>query len=252
MVLRAVRHAAVRGVLRAHRHREAVSAVFERFFASQDKRTCERCGTVMERPSLPTRIRLGGRELRSTSALPWTWRSGWICRPAAAALRRPGGQRPALCCPGLHRCGGARRQLQLRGRDLHSPLQRHAHRVCRPPDARAAGRLPRGPGRPGPALLLSIEPAGRWRGAGEDSDPAPARTDLLLTRRALEQAWPAAAPFTPRALVVRTLPNPRRQAAPRLHRTDPALPVARRGAVAGRARHRAPGGRPALHRPRAR
>ena len=57
------------------------------------------------------------------------------------------------------------------------------------------------------ALLLSITPQAA-AGAGEDSDPAPAGTDLLLTRRALEQAWPAAAPFTPRALVVRTLPNP--------------------------------------------
>ncbi|MBS0578459.1 MAG: cyclase family protein [Proteobacteria bacterium] len=57
-----------------------------------------------------------------------------------------------------------------------------------------------------PALLLSVtpEPAAA---AGEDSDPAPEAPDLLLTRRSLERAWPREAPFAPRALVVRTLPN---------------------------------------------
>jgi arylformamidase len=58
-----------------------------------------------------------------------------------------------------------------------------------------------------PAVLLSIapEPAAAAR---EDADPAPAAQDLLLTRRALERAWPTQAPFAARALVVRTLPNP--------------------------------------------
>jgi arylformamidase len=58
-----------------------------------------------------------------------------------------------------------------------------------------------------PAVLLSIapEPAATAR---EDADPAPAAQDLLLTRRALERAWPRRAPFEARALVVRTLPNP--------------------------------------------
>jgi hypothetical protein len=58
-----------------------------------------------------------------------------------------------------------------------------------------------------PALLLSLapEPAAA---AGEDTDPAPAATDLLITRRALERAWPRAVPFAARALVLRTLPNP--------------------------------------------
>jgi kynurenine formamidase len=59
-----------------------------------------------------------------------------------------------------------------------------------------------------PALLVSVdpEPAGALAGA-EASDPAPRDGDLLVTRRALERAWPAPAPFAPRALIVRTRPN---------------------------------------------
>lgn len=55
-----------------------------------------------------------------------------------------------------------------------------------------------------PALLVSVdpEPAG-----AEGSDPAPHADDLLVTRRALERAWPAPTPFEARALIVRTLPN---------------------------------------------
>jgi arylformamidase len=58
-----------------------------------------------------------------------------------------------------------------------------------------------------PAVLLSVtpEPAAEAR---EDSDPAPGAGDLLVTRRALERAWPAGAPFGARAVVMRTLPNP--------------------------------------------
>ena len=59
-----------------------------------------------------------------------------------------------------------------------------------------------------PALLLSVgaEPA---PAAGEDSEPPPQPGDRLITARALERAWPAAAPFEPQALLVRTLPNSR-------------------------------------------
>jgi arylformamidase len=59
-----------------------------------------------------------------------------------------------------------------------------------------------------PALLLSVgaEPA---PAAGEDSEPPPQPGDRLITARALERAWPAAAPFEPQALLVRTLPNAR-------------------------------------------
>ncbi len=55
-----------------------------------------------------------------------------------------------------------------------------------------------------PALLLSVTP----EAAGEEgTEPAPLPEDRLITRRALERAWPAQAPFAPRALVIRTLPN---------------------------------------------
>jgi arylformamidase len=57
-----------------------------------------------------------------------------------------------------------------------------------------------------PALLLSVEPAASDRTA-ETSDPPPHPGDRLVTRSALHAAWPAQAPFSPRALVIRTLPN---------------------------------------------
>lgn len=57
-----------------------------------------------------------------------------------------------------------------------------------------------------PAILVSVaaEPAGAAR---EGSDPPPQHTDRLITRRALERAWQRA-PYEPRALILRTLPNP--------------------------------------------
>lgn len=58
-----------------------------------------------------------------------------------------------------------------------------------------------------PALLLSVTPTAA-RSDGESSRPAPVAGDLLITRAALERAWPAAPDFAPEALVVRTLPNP--------------------------------------------
>ena len=57
-----------------------------------------------------------------------------------------------------------------------------------------------------PALLLSIEPVPA-RASSEGTEPTPQPTDLLITRRSLEESW-ATAPFQPRALVLRTLPNP--------------------------------------------
>jgi len=55
-----------------------------------------------------------------------------------------------------------------------------------------------------PALLLSVvpEPA-----AGEGSEPAPQAADRLITRGSLERSWCNSAPFAPRALIIRTLPN---------------------------------------------
>jgi arylformamidase len=55
-----------------------------------------------------------------------------------------------------------------------------------------------------PALLLSVTPEAA---DGESSEPPPQGDDRLITQRALERAWPASVPFTPRALIIRTLPN---------------------------------------------
>ena len=63
------------------------------------------------------------------------------------------------------------------------------------------------PAGPLPALLVSVTPAPA-DGCGEDSVPAPQAGDRLITRAALVAAWPAALPCVPRALVIRTLPNP--------------------------------------------
>jgi arylformamidase len=62
------------------------------------------------------------------------------------------------------------------------------------------------PAEPLPAVLLSIEPqaAGATR---ETTDPAAAAGDRLITRAALERAWPERPPFAARALALRTLPN---------------------------------------------
>jgi len=53
------------------------------------------------------------------------------------------------------------------------------------------------------AILVTVTPEAA---ALEGSDPTPLTQDRLVTRRALERAWPRA-PFEPRALVIRTLPN---------------------------------------------
>lgn len=61
-----------------------------------------------------------------------------------------------------------------------------------------------------PALLLSVAPVGLNDAtlANESTDPAPQASDLLVTRSCLEAAWlKVTAPFEPRALIVRTLPN---------------------------------------------
>ena len=57
-----------------------------------------------------------------------------------------------------------------------------------------------------PALLLTVAPESA-RSVSEDSDPEPQDADLLVTRAALERAWPGALPFAPRALIVRTRPQ---------------------------------------------
>src|SRR6516225_9712130 len=55
-----------------------------------------------------------------------------------------------------------------------------------------------------PAVLLSVIPEAP---GSEGSEPTPQPEDRLITRRALERAWPAAVPFAARAVVIRTLPN---------------------------------------------
>lgn len=57
-----------------------------------------------------------------------------------------------------------------------------------------------------PALLLSAEPVASSQ-TSESSDPAPLADDRLVTRRALQAGWPTELPITPRAVVIRTLPN---------------------------------------------
>lgn len=57
-----------------------------------------------------------------------------------------------------------------------------------------------------PALLISVEPT-PWDQTAESSDPAPHAGDCMVTRNALQAAWPVGLPFKPRALVIRTLPN---------------------------------------------
>lgn len=57
-----------------------------------------------------------------------------------------------------------------------------------------------------PALLLSTEPVMSGQ-TSESSDPAPHAGDRLVTRRALQTSWPTELPVTPRAVVIRTLPN---------------------------------------------
>ncbi len=57
-----------------------------------------------------------------------------------------------------------------------------------------------------PALLLSAQPMMSGQ-TPESSDPAPHADDRLVTRSALQAGWPTELPFSPRALVIRTLPN---------------------------------------------
>jgi kynurenine formamidase len=58
-----------------------------------------------------------------------------------------------------------------------------------------------------PALVLTVAPVETANAPDDSTNPAPQPSDRLITRLALEKAWPRAAPFEPRALVVRTLPN---------------------------------------------
>ena len=132
---------------------------------------------------MQARVAVDGRELGVDLAPADRPRGGTgLLRPAAAALRRAARRLAALRGAGIPRLGRARRELQLRADHPHPALQRHAHRVRRPPDARAPRRLPRWPP-PGlvPALLVSVTPV-----PGAECDertlPPPQPGDLLVTR----------------------------------------------------------------------
>jgi len=61
-----------------------------------------------------------------------------------------------------------------------------------------------------PATLVTVEPVAAGT-SGEGTDPTPRPDDQLITRHALEKSWlaaMAAGAFEPRALIIRTLPNP--------------------------------------------
>ncbi len=102
-----------------------------------------------------------------------------------------------------------------------------------------------------PALLISAKPAPSDQ-TPESSDPAPHAGDSVVTRGALQAAWPAELPFNAAGVGDPHSPQRARQAHARLHGYHAALPDARGGAIPGRARHRASGGGPALDRPGAR
>lgn len=57
-----------------------------------------------------------------------------------------------------------------------------------------------------PAVLLSVSSVAA-NASSESTSPAPQAGDRLITRAALQAAWPADLPFTPRAVIIRTLPN---------------------------------------------
>jgi arylformamidase len=57
-----------------------------------------------------------------------------------------------------------------------------------------------------PALLVSVDPVPADQ-TTESSEPAPRAGDRVVTRGALQAAWPMELPFKPQALVIRTLPN---------------------------------------------
>lgn len=102
-------------------------------------------------------------------------------------------------------CNGT--HTECAGHLTREPL--HAHRI-----------VPRGLL---PALLLSVRSVPSDQTL-EGSDPAPVAGDHLITRGALQAAWPAQAPFAARALVIRTLPNePAKRTRDYTDRTPPYL-----------------------------
>ncbi len=81
---------------------------------------------------------------------------------------------------------------------------------------------------PIPALLLTIDLV-QAPAAGESSDPAPQTGDWLVTAAALRRVWPAALPFTPRALLLRTRGGAARDDNPPYLSREAAIEIVARG-----------------------
>ncbi|HEY2808902.1 MAG TPA: cyclase family protein [Steroidobacteraceae bacterium] len=158
-------------------------------------------------PSIPARIALGGRELAVDLAAPVDLS---IRLDLHGAQPRHFGAPPATAQPlELGSFSGA----VARGASCNCEVVTLIPH-CNGTHTECAGHLTRErldayqvvPAGLIPALLLSVTAASAAE-EPEDTDPPAHALDLLVTRRALQQAWPAGAPFTARALVVRTLPN---------------------------------------------
>ncbi len=182
--------------------------VFERFFASRERRTCRALRRGHGAHLVQARVALGGRRGRHRPGLARGpgGRTGFRRRPAAA-LRRAARQRAPVrdARLRLQGLGRARRELQLRGDHADPSLQRHAHRVRRTPDTRAPRRLARHAHDAAAGAAAVGHPGGgrRARAATRRRRTATGSSSAPLSRR----GWRADTPFAPCALIVRTLPN---------------------------------------------
>ena len=177
---------AVRGVLRAHRHREAVSAGVRALLrAAAQQRTCSAlrhgawsaAGAGAHRARAAARSRIDLALARGPGACALDFAG-----TAAAPLRRAARQRAAVRgAGGFNGSVDARRELQLRGHHADPALQRHAHRVRRPSDARARS-TPGASCPPACCRRCCCRSTPGRAASGEGSDPAPQAGDRLITR----------------------------------------------------------------------
>src|SRR6185312_15578302 len=207
MVLRKLQPSAVRGIRRAHRHRDAVPADFRPLLrqpaaahlltvrnsdGAQDLNALLRVGArdVVVDLSHPVSL---ARELDFHGAQPQHF-------GAPAATSQP------YRVPGFSGsvASGASCNCEVISVIPHcngTHTESAGHLTREPLDA--ARIAPRGLV---PALLVSTRPTPPGQ-TSESSDPAPQPDDRLVTRESLQAGWPAEPPFAPRALVIRTLPN---------------------------------------------
>jgi kynurenine formamidase len=156
---------------------------------------------------MPTRFTLGNRVLLVDFAHPHSLAQpvelgvpGWFgAPPAASEPLEVGAFVGAVSASGSCNCGVLRLAPHCHG--THTECVGHLT-VERVDICRVA------PQQFLPALLLTVPPV-RAADSRESTDPVPQASDFLITRQLLEAAWPTNLPFTPRALVVRTLPNSR-------------------------------------------